>query len=195
MSRILAVNNYPTRERFQRVVDSLLENGAAVASIEWDESSASRFDSFDGVVLSGSPDMLSERAVQEKYRGETTAILDSQVPILGICFGHQLVSRAFGADVVKDKRRVREMVGTKILVDDPLFEGLPRLLTLLESREEVVNRLPDGFSLIARSETTEIAAMRHPSRLLYGLAFHPERYTEDFPDGYAVLGNFVRMLK
>ena len=195
MPRVLAVNNYPTGDRFKRVVDALRGNGADVAAAGWGESSPSRFDSFDGVVLSGSPDMLSERAVQEKYRGETAAMAGSKVPVLGICFGHQLMARAFGAEVVKDGRQVKAMVNTTVLVDDPLFEGLPRSLTLLESREEVVGGLPEGFRLIARSETTEIAAMKHPARPLYGVAFHPERYTEENPDGNAVVGNFVRMLE
>jgi GMP synthase (glutamine-hydrolysing) len=68
-------------------------------------------------------------------------------------------------------------------------------MMLLESRHEIVKSLPDGFDLVAKSETSEIATMRHKSRPLYGIQFHPERYTKENPDGNAVVGNFVRLLK
>jgi GMP synthase (glutamine-hydrolysing) len=120
--------------------------------------------------------------------------LDSKVPILGICFGHQLMAHAFGSEVVKDGRHVLEMVRTTVLADDPLFAGLPKSLMLLESRYEVVKSLPDGFVRLARSDTSRIAAMKHPGRPLYGVQFHPERFTKDHPEGDAVVGNFLRDL-
>ncbi len=195
MARVLAVNNYPTRERFLRLEGCLEGNGATVTSIEWGEASPSRFNSFDGVALSGSPDMMSQPKTLTKYRREIDAILDSEVPVLGVCFGHQMMARAFGADVVKDGKHVLGMVETKVLVDDPLFEGLPGSLMLLESRYEVVKSLPRGFRLLGRSQTSDISAMKHGSRPLYGVQFHPERYTKKNPDGNRVVGNFVRMLK
>jgi GMP synthase (glutamine-hydrolysing) len=195
LPRVLAVNNYPTRERFLRLERCLDGNGAEVSSIKWNEASARKFNSFDGVALSGSPGMMSESRVHEKYRGEVEAILDSSVPILGVCFGHQMMAHAFGAEVVKDGSHILAMVETRVLSDDPLFEGLPRSLTLLESRYEVVKSLPRGFRLLARSETSQIATMKHEGRPLYGVQFHPERYTRANPDGNGVVGNFVRMLK
>ena len=195
MAKVLAVNNYPTRERFLRLERCLEINGAEVTSIGWSEASAERFNSFDGVALSGSPDMMSQAKAQAKYRAEIKAILDSEVPVLGVCFGHQLMAHAFGAGIVKDGKHVLEMVETTVLKEDPLFEGLPRSLKLLESRYEVVKSLPRGFRRIARSATTEIAAMRHARRPLYGVQFHPERYTKRNPDGNWVVRNFLRTLK
>jgi GMP synthase (glutamine-hydrolysing) len=193
--RILAVNNYPTHEIFQRLEDCLKENGSLVASIEWSGASATRFNSFDGVVLSGSPDMMSEARIQAKYRNEMDAILDSAVPVLGVCFGHQMMASAFGSEVVKDGKPVLGMVETTVLTDDPLFMGLPRSLVLLESRHEVVKSLPGDFRLVARSAKSKVATMKHEKRPLYGVQFHPERYTKVNPDGKAVTANFVRMLK
>jgi GMP synthase (glutamine-hydrolysing) len=193
--RILAVNNYPTRERFERLESCLRGNGADVKSVEWDRVSSRMFDSYDGVALSGSPDMMSDPKIQVKYGKEIGAIVDSRVPILGVCFGHQMMACAFGSEVVKDRRHVLEMVKTTVLADDPLFIGLPRSMMLLESRHEIVKPLPKGFRLLARSETSEIATMKHETRPLYGVQFHPERYTKESPDGKAVVGNFVRLLK
>ena len=195
MVRVLAVNNYPTRERFERLRACLAGNGAAVTSVEWSEVSSRMFDSYDGVALSGSPDMMSEPKIQAKYEKEIDAIIDTKVPVLGVCFGHQMMACAFGSKVVKDGRHVLEMVRTTVLAEDPLFRGLPRSLMLLESRHEVVESLPEGFQLLAKSATSEIATMKHATRPLYGVQFHPERYTNENPDGNAVVGNFVRLLK
>ncbi len=195
MTKVLAVNNYPTRERFERLERCLADNGADVRPVEWSQSSARLFNSHDGVVLSGSPDMLSKARVRARYSAEMDAIRDSEVPVLGVCFGHQMMASAFGAEVVKDGRHVLEMVKTDILVDDPLFDRLPKSLMLLESRYEVVGSVPEGFRLLARSSTSPVAAMKHGTRPLYGVQFHPERYTREHPEGNAVMGNFVRLLR
>jgi GMP synthase (glutamine-hydrolysing) len=194
LASVLAVNNYPTQERFERLEKCLRGNGAQVTSVDWDSASPGLFNSYDGVVLSGSPDMMSEDTIATKFGKEMDSILDSRVPILGVCFGHQMMARAFGAEVVKDGRHVLEMVKTQVLTADPLFKGLPDSLVLLESRHEIVKSLPSGFRLLASSATSKIATMKHETRPLYGVQFHPERYTKDNPDGNAVVGNFVRIL-
>ena len=194
MVKVLAVNNYPTRERFERLEKCFVENGARVTSIDWDAANATLFDTFDGVVLSGSPDMMSEPKIWNKFRDEIDAIKRSSSPILGVCFGHQMMAHTFGARVVQDGRNVLEMVNTKVLERDPIFAGLPSSMMLLESRHEVVESLPKQFRLLAESEASRIAAMKHETRPLYGVQFHPERYTRENPDGRAVVGNFIRML-
>jgi len=193
--RVLVVNNYPSRDRVVTLEKCLKGNGAEVVPVELEGVSAARFDSSDGVVLSGSPAMLTGSNTASRFQPEVDAMLDSQAPVLGVCFGHQLLARAFGGEVVRDGRHVLEMVKTTVLKDDPLFEALPRSLMLMESRYEVVKSLPDGFSLLARSATSRIAAMRHPTRLVYGVQFHPERFTKEHPEGDEVVGNFVRMLR
>ena len=195
MVRVLVVNNYPSRDRVVTLEKCIRENGAEVDPIALERVSAAKFDSSDGVVLSGSPGMLSEARTRSKFQPEVDAVLDSESPILGVCFGHQLLAYAFGAEVVRDSRHVLEMVKTTVLKEDPLFDGLPRSLMLMESRHEVVKSLPDGFNLLARSATSRIATMKHPTRLLYGIQFHPERFTKEHPEGDAVVGNLVRMLR
>lgn len=188
--RILAVNNYPTEERFRRLVRGLEAAGARVAKSRWSDSSAKRFNSFDGVVLSGSPDMLSSESAQRKYAVEVESIRGASVPLLGICFGHQLIGSAFGSRVVRGSH-VLKYVETEILAPDPLFTGLPGRALVLESHDELVDRLPEGFSLLAKSKTSPIAAMKHSRRQIYGLQFHPERNSRARPDGSRILSNFV----
>jgi GMP synthase (glutamine-hydrolysing) len=193
--RVVVVNNYPSRERVETLERCLQGNGAEVVSAELPDVSSRRFDSYDGVVLSGSPDMMTDPRTVAKFHSEVDAVLDSKAPIIGVCFGHQLIAHAFGAEIMKDTREVKELVETTVLKGDPIFDGLPKSLMLMESRYEVVKSLPKGFSLLARSATSRIAAMKHPTRLLYGVQFHPERFTRRHPEGDRVVGNFVRMLR
>ena len=195
MVKVLAVNNYPTSERFERLRSCIVESGGDVTSSRWDESLLSRFNNFDSVVLSGSPDMMSREDTQMKFRGEADAILDSRVPVLGVCFGHQLIAHAFGSAIVTDAENVLRFVKTTVLVDHPLFSRLPKEFSLLESRHEVVKTLPDGFQKLATSETSPIAAMKHMKRPLYGVQSHPERYTKGNPAGKLVVSNFLSLLK
>jgi len=194
MVRVLVVNNYPSTERFERLRRCVELNGAKVTVGGWRDCSASVFDGFDGVVLSGSPDMASTEGTKTKFSDELEAIRKTKSALLGVCFGHQLMAVAFGARVVKDVRPVLDFIRTEVVADDPLFLGLPRTMMLVESRHEVVEALPGGFKLIARSATSEIAAMRHRGLPIYGVQSHPERYSAANPEGNAVVGNFVRML-
>ena len=194
MTRVLAVNNYPSTDRFDRLRKCLELNGALVNVTGWTECSVSNFSGYDGVVLSGSPDMASTEAAQTKFSAEVEAIRETKTPILGVCFGHQLAAIAFGSRVVKDVRPVVEFVRTEVTADDPLFEGLPKSIMLVESRHEVVESLPRGFKLIARSETSKIAAMKHEKLPIYGVQSHPERYTSENPEGNRLVANFLGLL-
>ena len=195
MVKVLAVNNYPTEERFLRLSRCLEDNGARVTSIPWREASAKLFDSFDGVALSGSPDMLSEPRIQAKYAEEVDAIRETKSAVLGVCFGHQMMAHAFGSEVVEDGQHVLKFVNTSLLSDSGLFEGLPRRSMLLESRHEVVKSVPSGFELLASSETSPIAAIKHRTLPLYSVQSHPERYCKAYPEGKTLVGNFVRLLR
>ncbi len=194
MPSVLAVNNYPTGERFDRLKTCLLEAGADVHVSGARECSSARFGDFDGVVLSGSPDMLSSPRAQSKYKSEADAVREASSPVLGVCFGHQLMALSFGSRVVEDVRPVLGFVRTEVIADDRIFAGLPKANMLLESRHEVVASLPRGFRALARSETSKIAAMKHCVRPLYGVQFHPERYTSENPAGRKVIENFVGLL-
>ncbi len=194
MAKVFAVNNYPTAERFVRLRRCLESNGAEVDVGDRLGCSAARFRLYDGVVLSGAPDMLSTPRARSKFSKEIESVRETGTPTLGICFGHQLMALAFGARVVEDSSPVLGFVRTEFLNADPIFLGLPRSTMLLESRHEVVKSLPDGFALIARSAESPIAAMKHTKRPLYGVQFHPERYSRGHPAGNRIIANFVGML-
>ena len=192
MPRVLLVDNYLAEGRVKQIEKSLASNGAAVTVIKNGESSADRFNRFDGVVLSGSPAMLSEDGSDLKYSSQMRAIRGARVPVLGVCFGHQLMGRAFGARVIRGPEAIEKYVETEVLVKDPLFAGVAKRMNVYESHYEVVETLPEGFVLTARSPSSPIAAMRHRTLPLIGVQFHPEHNSPERPDGDRFVGNFVK---
>src|SRR5438445_536565 len=114
-------------------------------------------------------------------------------PFLGICFGHQLIGAAYGSEVVDLGHTVREFKEVKLLGSDPVFEGLPSSIRVSESHRQALTRVPQGFRLLAESATSQVEAIGHQTRPIYGLQFHPERSDEKHPHGRIILQNFLRL--
>ena len=114
------------------------------------------------------------------------------VPILGICYGCQLLAARLGGEVIPARENtVREYGKTETAVfpDTPLFRGLPETSVTWMSHGDYISRLPAGFRVIARSEGCPAAAICDEERRFYGVQFHPEvRHTAY---GTAILRNFL----
>ena len=135
------------------------------------------------VVLSGGP-----RSVLEEEVEIAPAILEAGVPVLGICYGHQLLAKMLGGRV---ERGPGEYGDTKVrlLEGDPLLEGLDREEVVWMSHGDYVASPPPGFKVLAVSERGYIAAMRSPDRPIYGVQFHPE--VSHTAKGRLIFRNFV----
>ncbi|AMQ18212.1 GMP synthase subunit A [Thermococcus peptonophilus] len=140
-----------------------------------------------GIIFSGGPDI--------SRTGNCSAILEHydefNVPILGICLGHQLIAKHFGGKVGRGEKAEYSLVEIEILDEDDLFKGLPRKLRVWESHMDEVKELPPGFKLLAKSETCPVEAMKHERLPIYGVQFHPEvAHTEH---GAEVYRNFAEL--
>ena len=126
----------------------------------------------DGLVLSGG----APRIGLETKLGNCGEILEKiDLPILGICAGHQFMARFFGGDVKPSK--VPEFGKVELTIiheNDVLFEGVPIKSIVWESHNDEVTALPLDFNHIAKSENCDIQAMIHKNKPLFGLQFHPE---------------------
>jgi GMP synthase (glutamine-hydrolysing) len=192
MVNILVVNNYPERARIDRLAKAFESDKVKVDVVDWDAASPGNFNSHDAVVLSGSPVLFSDGGVESKFSGEIEAVKNASVPILGICFGHQLIGTAFGSKVINTGKQTQGYVGTESLAPDSLFNTLPKQFSVFESHYEVVTSPPVGFTLLAKSPTSPVAAFRKNS--IYGIQFHPEVADDQNPDGRIVIRNFVHGL-
>ncbi|MEM2093919.1 MAG: glutamine-hydrolyzing GMP synthase [Candidatus Bathyarchaeia archaeon] len=138
-----------------------------------------------GLVLSGGP-----ASVYEKDSPQLDPdMLDLNIPMLGLCYGHQLIAHLFGGRVEKSSKR--EYGLTHVTIDRPsdLLQGLEREETVWMSHSDTVYSLPDDFEVLAHTENCPIAAFRHRRRPLYGVQWHPE--VVHTKRGNTVLRNFI----
>jgi GMP synthase (glutamine-hydrolysing) len=195
--RLLIVNNYgnSSRERAFRLKSSLEKNGSTGNMVSWDSIAPTAWKDFDGVVLSGSYDMLSEPRVQAKFSKEVELARASGVPLLGVCFGHQMLGFAFGSRVVRASKPSLGYNEAQVLKKNPLFNELGPRVSVYESHHEVVSFLPKEFVQLARSRGSEVCAMQHSRLPLFGVQFHPERNCLERPDGDRIISNYVRAVR
>jgi len=125
----------------------------------------------DAVVISGS--RLSPMKGGER-RAIPDEIINSEKPILGICYGYEWYMMHDGAKL--EKMDIPENTAVKaILKDVPLFKGLPRVNSVYMSHNKVVANIPSGYEKIAETDLTEYAGVQNIEKKFWGLQFHPEK--------------------
>lgn len=137
-----------------------------------------------GIIFSGGPASVYEKnapAVSEE-------IFNLNIPILGICYGWQLMARLLGGEV---RAGNKEYGPTSLHISDfkSLFYGLPSIARVIESHGDTVEKIPAGFEILASTETVKYAAVANPKRKFYGVQFHPEAYHTK--QGNEMLKNFA----
>jgi len=116
-------------------------------------------------------------------------IFELNVPILGICYGMQLLAHTLGGQVSGDNCREYGRAQLTVTKDDLLFKGLPKEIQVWMSHGDSVIAVPEGFVETAKTENCPVAAMCHPQRGLYGVQFHPE--VKHTVHGLDILKNFL----
>ena len=140
------------------------------------------------LILSGGPASV----IQENPPPFHEEILDLGVPILGICYGMQLLAQHFGGRVETAREREYGRAELELAATDPLIDGVPATSVVWMSHGDRVSRLPEGFEVLATSTNSPFAAVRDERRRIYGLQFHPEvAHTEA---GTRILANFLQRI-
>ena len=116
-------------------------------------------------------------------------VWSGRIPVLGICYGAQLMALELGGDVVATSKREYGPASVTITDGDGLFAGLDRDQPVWMSHGDSITRLPEGFTSTAQTDSTAFAGLQSPARNLYGIQFHPE--VVHTPRGRDVLRNFV----
>jgi GMP synthase (glutamine-hydrolysing) len=137
--------------------------------------------------------MLSKADTRIVFQPEMGLVRKLDRPFLGICFGHQLIGAAYGSEVVDLGHNIREFKEVKLVGNDPLFDGLPSSIRVSESHRQALTRVPEGFRHLAESATSQVEAIGHHTRPIYGLQFHPERSDDKHPHGRTIIQNFLRL--
>lgn len=143
----------------------------------------------DAVIISGAPIMVSEPE-NKKWVQSFSWIRDFEKPILGICFGHQVLGMQYGASAFYCEED-RDAQQIEVVKKHVLFEDLPHPFAMDEDHCEAID-LPLGFERLGKSKIANNEAMAHVSKPFLGVQFHPETSGEN---GRQLFKNFVKFCK
>ncbi|MDQ7033778.1 MAG: glutamine-hydrolyzing GMP synthase [Anaerolineae bacterium] len=138
-----------------------------------------------GYILSGGPDSVYETEAPQLPR----FILNSGLPVLGICYGMGLITQALGGVVAAAQHREYGRATVSHSTQSPLFDNLPHTIDVWMSHGDRIEEAPAGFITLAQSSNSPYAAIGDTTRQFYGVQFHPE--VQHTPLGHAILRNFL----
>ncbi|MEP7015371.1 MAG: glutamine-hydrolyzing GMP synthase [Verrucomicrobiota bacterium] len=139
----------------------------------------------NGLILSGGPASVYDKGAPQN----DPKIFSLGIPVLGICYGMQLMAHHLGGQVEFSARREYGPGILQLAKPSPLFDGLAGQIDIWSSHGDKLTALPSGFQTIAHTANSDFAAIEDPARQLYGLQFHPE--VAHTPRGKEILQNFV----
>jgi GMP synthase (glutamine-hydrolysing) len=138
-----------------------------------------------GIILSGGPKSVREAGAPRCDE----AVYGTEVPVLGICYGMQLLTDALGGEVAPAPQREYGLATIRVAEGAPLFASVPPELRVWASHGDFVKSAPAGFRVTATSSNAPVAAMVSEERRMYALLFHPEVAHTDH--GLDILRNFA----
>ena len=165
------------RVREQRVYSELLKFNITAAEL------AARKPA--GIILSGGPASVLDKGSPLC----DPAIYELGVPVLGICYGQQMTAKLMNGAVKPGHTREYGSARISVVDSSSLFRDLPSTLDVWMSHGDQVERMPEGFSELAKTDTCPVAAMGNSARRIYGLQFHPE--VVHTPQGSTILSRFL----
>jgi len=143
----------------------------------------------DRIVISPGPCTPNEAGVSV----ETIRKLGGEIPILGVCLGHQSIGAAYGGKIVRAKQLMHGKTSMIHHANKGVFKGLPSPFEATRYHSLVIEResLPDCLEITAWTEDGEIMGVRHKTLAVEGVQFHPESILTQF--GHELLSNFLKM--
>ena len=185
----IAVLNFGSQ--YAHLIAKRLRSLGYYAEICSPQSSATELASAFGLILSGGPASVLSHQVPA-FNEE---LLSLDVPILGLCYGHQLISQHFGGAIQAKTSGEYGKANLRIVAESPLFEGFDRSqpIEVWASHQDSVSHLPQNFKVIAKTDDGPYAALKHQHKSIHTMQFHPE--VSDTPQGHVILENFAKLCK
>ena len=142
-------------------------------------------ESLKGIILSGGPMSVYDAAAPSIDK----KIFEFGVPVLGICYGMQLITKMFGGKVEPADNREYGKAELSVLTDSVLLKNVSNKSSVWMSHGDLISSAPNNFNIIAKTSETPLAAIENTDSNIYGLQFHPEvQHTED---GEKIMNNFL----
>ena len=174
-------------EWLQEIKDKISDLGHKSKVIKLDEIENSDFESFSGIVISGAPTLLTQ-VNQNEYLNKFNFLKSIQIPVLGICLGHQIMGLLHGSQI-QAENMIDKMEPIEIIQENDLFKGIQNLSEFREEHSEFIS-LPEQFIHLAKSESCDNESMKHKEKNLFGVQFHPEVSGNN---GKQLFDNFLKL--
>ena len=184
---ILVIDNYDSFT--WNLVHYLMELGAQVEVVRNDALSASQAiaSGARGFLISPGPCTPNEAGISLDLVG---AAADAQVPLLGVCLGHQAIGQYFGGKVVRGGL-MHGKTSPVVHDDSGVFAAVPSPFTATRYHSLIVEDIPEALQVNARSDDGHVMGFRHASLPIHGVQFHPESIATEH--GHALLANFLKL--
>ncbi len=141
-----------------------------------------------GMIFTGSSGSVYEKNAPEI----DNEVFDKNIPILGLCYGMQLIAKALGGEVQKtDKKEFGRVIANK-LKDSPLLSDINESTAVWMNHQYEVSKLPEGFVSLQKTTSCNIVAMENPKKKIYAVQYHPE--VEHTDDGELLIKNFLEKI-
>lgn len=196
MLKTLLINNYllkPSKiKRLQREIALITNEDPKIIHVS--NSEGFNVEGYKSIILSGGDAPLNWPEVTETYSKVASWIKEINKPILGICFGHQLLGFAFGGRIARINKKFEGFYDIDILNKDSIFRDLPNKIKVYKSNKRVVVKVMRDFDILAKGSDDEIEAFKHKNLKIFGVQFHPEKYSEEYLHGKNILSNFFDII-
>lgn len=147
------------------------------------------FEAFSGVIISGG--LVFRKQINiPKYVKRFEFIKSINIPVLGICHGHQVIGLLYGSEI-KDSPEIKKEEVIEIISSNDILNDVKNRTKFREEHIKYIT-LPNDFKLLARSSSCENEAMKHKDKPIYGLQFHPEMSGSS---GKTIIKNFINITK
>ncbi len=189
--KILVIDNYDSFT--WNLVHYLNELGAETLVVRNDDKTVSDLlkQNFDGVVLSPGPCTPNEAGICLEFIQKAP----EDMPIFGVCLGHQSIAQACGGDVIRAKEILHGKTSAITHIEGDMFSGIPRQFEAVRYHSLAVKRetIPNTIKIEAETSDHEVMAVSHVHRPVFGVQFHPESIGSEH--GHRLLDNFLKVVK
>ncbi|MBD3319473.1 MAG: glutamine-hydrolyzing GMP synthase, partial [Chitinivibrionales bacterium] len=151
------------------------------------DTTADMLKDFRGIIISGGPFSV----IDPGSPSIDPSILDLEIPVLGLCYGHQLIAKIEGGTITRGMYREYGVAQMTIVKENALFAGLETRQEIWMSHGDSVEHLPAGFEILASTADCRSTAVGNEERRIFGLQFHPE--VTHTPNGMKMLSNFLEI--
>jgi len=188
-NKILLLDNYDSFT--YNVYQLMSELGAAVEVVRNDKISVDEVRNFSAVIISPGPGVPSDAGISETLIAE----LKGELPILGICLGHQAIGEVFGGKIIRANEVVHGKTSRLIHNGKGLYRGLEQGVEIGRYHSLIIERetLPDCLEITSELDDGTIMGVRHKVFDVEGIQFHPESILT--PSGRVMMKNFLELAK